>query len=243
ESGRRRGGRRRLLRADARAGPAEGARARMGAVRRALASVRGRALRRGGRRLRRPQRGGSRGRRPRAAARAPPRWPARDPRDHDAARPAQALLQALVRPHRPAARPPPAGRRRLHVPARERAPLPGAGGARGAARLVRLRSRAVPVLRRRYRGSARRGGWFVTASLADIRSVPGLDGYLDALEERLARTVATHPGLVAAVGNEALAAGGKRLRPALVFLSAPPGSEPPLAAGVAVELVHMATLV
>jgi geranylgeranyl pyrophosphate synthase len=83
----------------------------------------------------------------------------------------------------------------------------------------------------------------VTSSLADIRSVPGLEGYLDVLEERLARTVATHPGLVASVGNEALAAGGKRLRPTLVFLSAPPGTEPSLAAGVAVELVHMATLV
>ena len=42
--------------------------------------------------------------------------------------------------------------------------------------------------------------------------------------------------------REALAAGGKRLRPLLVFLASPPG-EPPLAAGVAVELVHMATLV
>jgi geranylgeranyl pyrophosphate synthase len=73
--------------------------------------------------------------------------------------------------------------------------------------------------------------------------VPGLEAYLDALEERLARTVASHPGLVAAVGNEALAAGGKRLRPALVFLSTPEGEEPSLAAGVAVELVHMATLV
>ena len=83
----------------------------------------------------------------------------------------------------------------------------------------------------------------MSSSLADIRSVPGLEGYLDALEERLARTVATHPGLVASVGNEALAAGGKRLRPTLVFLSAPPGAEPSLAAGVAVELVHMATLV
>jgi geranylgeranyl pyrophosphate synthase len=71
----------------------------------------------------------------------------------------------------------------------------------------------------------------MSTSLTDIRSVPGLDDYLDALEERLARTVATHPGLVAAVGNEALAAGGKRLRPALVFLSAPPAAEPPLAAG------------
>src|SRR5439155_143668 len=61
--------------------------------------------------------------------------------------------------------------------------------------------------------------------------------------ERLARTVASHPGLVAAVGNEALAAGGKRLRPVLVFLSTPASREPSLAAGVAIELVHMATLV
>jgi len=82
-----------------------------------------------------------------------------------------------------------------------------------------------------------------TTTLAAIREAPGLEEYLDSIEERLARTVASHPGVVAAVGNEALAAGGKRLRPLLVFLSAPPGSEPSLAAGVAVELVHMATLV
>jgi len=82
-----------------------------------------------------------------------------------------------------------------------------------------------------------------TTTLAGIRAVPGLEDYLDTLEERLARSVASHPGLVAAVGNEALAAGGKRLRPALVFLSTPPGGTPSLAAGVAVELVHMATLV
>jgi len=80
-------------------------------------------------------------------------------------------------------------------------------------------------------------------TLAAIREAPGLDAYLDELEERLARTVASHPGLVAAVGNEALAAGGKRLRPLLVFLSTPTGREPSLAAGAAVELVHMATLV
>ncbi|HEY5058040.1 MAG TPA: polyprenyl synthetase family protein [Gaiellaceae bacterium] len=80
-------------------------------------------------------------------------------------------------------------------------------------------------------------------TLAAIRGAPGLEEYLDALEERLARTVASHPGVVAAVGNEALAAGGKRLRPLLVFLSTPVGREPSIAAGVAVELVHMATLV
>jgi geranylgeranyl pyrophosphate synthase len=83
----------------------------------------------------------------------------------------------------------------------------------------------------------------IVSALEEIRAADGLEEYLDALEERLARSVASHPGLVAAVGNEALAAGGKRLRPLLVFLSTPPGREPSLAAGVAVELVHMATLV
>jgi geranylgeranyl pyrophosphate synthase len=55
--------------------------------------------------------------------------------------------------------------------------------------------------------------------------------------------VLSHQGIVAAVGAEALAAGGKRLRPALVFLSSSPGREPSVPAGVAVELVHMATLI
>jgi geranylgeranyl pyrophosphate synthase len=81
------------------------------------------------------------------------------------------------------------------------------------------------------------------SALSAIREADGLEEYLDALEERLARSVASHPGVVAAVGNEALAAGGKRLRPLLVFLSTHPGVEPSLPAGVAVELVHMATLV
>jgi octaprenyl-diphosphate synthase len=83
----------------------------------------------------------------------------------------------------------------------------------------------------------------MSTTFSSIRQAEGLEEYLDAIEERLARSVASHPGLVAAVGNEALAAGGKRLRPLLVFLSTPPGREPSLAAGVAVELVHMATLV
>jgi geranylgeranyl pyrophosphate synthase len=79
-------------------------------------------------------------------------------------------------------------------------------------------------------------------SLATIRDTPGLDDYLEDLEERLTDAVEAHPGLVAEVGVDALAAGGKRLRPLLVFLAARPG-EAPLAAGAAVELVHMATLV
>jgi geranylgeranyl pyrophosphate synthase len=79
-------------------------------------------------------------------------------------------------------------------------------------------------------------------SLATIRESPGLDAYLEGLEERLSAAVEVCPGLVAKVGAEALAAGGKRLRPLLVFLTAP-RSDPPLAAGAAVELIHTATLV
>ena len=77
--------------------------------------------------------------------------------------------------------------------------------------------------------------------LEQLRAAPGLEAYLDALESRLERAVEAHPGVVAAVGKESLAAGGKRLRPLLVFLSA--DDPPTLEAGVAVELLHLATLV
>jgi geranylgeranyl pyrophosphate synthase len=78
-------------------------------------------------------------------------------------------------------------------------------------------------------------------ALALVQEAPGLDAYLAELEDRLRATVASHPGTVAEAGSDALAAGGKRLRPLLVFLAA--AGEPPLAAGIAVELVHMASLV
>jgi geranylgeranyl pyrophosphate synthase len=81
------------------------------------------------------------------------------------------------------------------------------------------------------------------SALAAVRAAPGLEAYREDVEERLADAVATNPGLVAEVSVEALAAGGKRLRPLLVFLTTPPGREPSVAAGVAVELVHLATLV
>ena len=80
-------------------------------------------------------------------------------------------------------------------------------------------------------------------ALASIRAAPGLDAYLDELEERLDAAVGAHGGVVSAVGAEALTAGGKRLRPLLVFLATPPSEPANVAAGVAVELVHMATLV
>jgi geranylgeranyl pyrophosphate synthase len=79
-------------------------------------------------------------------------------------------------------------------------------------------------------------------SLATIRESPGLDEFLDGLEDRLAAAVGACPGLVATVGAEALSAGGKRLRPLLVFLTAPEADDP-IPAGAAVELVHTATLV
>ena len=83
----------------------------------------------------------------------------------------------------------------------------------------------------------------MTTALTEIRTTPGLDPYLDALESRLERAVEAYPGVVAAAGKESLAAGGKRLRPLVVFLSTPEDAAQPLAAGVAVELLHMATLV
>ena len=81
------------------------------------------------------------------------------------------------------------------------------------------------------------------SGLATVQAAAGLAEYLDAVEERLAIVVRAHPGVVASVGQDALAAGGKRLRPTLTFLSARPDAEPPVIAGVAVELIHMASLV
>ena len=67
-----------------------------------------------------------------------------------------------------------------------------------------------------------------------------------ALEQRLAELASGHGALLARHGGDTIAAGGKRLRPLLVFLVAgePAGDgERLLRAAVAVELVHSATLV
>jgi geranylgeranyl pyrophosphate synthase len=66
--------------------------------------------------------------------------------------------------------------------------------------------------------------------------------YLDELELRLEAAVDHYPGLVAAVGRNAIAAGGKRLRPLLVHLTSA-DRDGALRGGVAVELAHVATLV
>ncbi len=73
--------------------------------------------------------------------------------------------------------------------------------------------------------------------------VPGL---MERLEERLAALAASHGAVLGEHAGATIAAGGKRLRPLLVFVAAgSPGGDRDalLRAGVAVELVHSATLV
>jgi geranylgeranyl pyrophosphate synthase len=64
-------------------------------------------------------------------------------------------------------------------------------------------------------------------------------------EERLQAAVSGHGAVLAGWADGTLSAGGKRLRPMLVYICAgqEQASEAVLCAGVAVELLHMATLV
>lgn len=69
---------------------------------------------------------------------------------------------------------------------------------------------------------------------------------MDGLERRLRELTQGHGPVLAEHAGETIAAGGKRLRPLLVFLAAGPDApdrQRLLRAGVAVELVHSATLV
>ena len=71
-----------------------------------------------------------------------------------------------------------------------------------------------------------------------------LPARMEAVEERLGRLVEGHGEALASDAGATLAAGGKRLRPMLVLLSAGPrGGEAAIRAATAIELVHMATLV
>jgi geranylgeranyl pyrophosphate synthase len=75
------------------------------------------------------------------------------------------------------------------------------------------------------------------SQLAAVHATPGVAGYMAEVEAGLDRAVAGRSGIVQEVAGEALAAGGKRLRPLLCFLTG--GGQQSVAAGVAVELVHM----
>ncbi len=69
---------------------------------------------------------------------------------------------------------------------------------------------------------------------------------LERTEQRMNELAVGHGELLARFAGQTIAAGGKRLRPLLVFLAAgapPPDSDGLLRAAVAVELVHGATLI
>ena len=85
-----------------------------------------------------------------------------------------------------------------------------------------------------------------TLQKSTLRLVRNRQRELAACERRLSVAVAGHGRAMSDPAAETLAAGGKRLRPLLVFCSAPRGAENQaglVAAAVSVELVHMATLV
>jgi geranylgeranyl pyrophosphate synthase len=83
------------------------------------------------------------------------------------------------------------------------------------------------------------------AQLGSVLAAGGteLAELLERTEERLAQVAGGHGPELGRHAGGTLAAGGKRLRPVLVFLSAATADGQLAAAGVAVELLHMATLV
>ena len=72
---------------------------------------------------------------------------------------------------------------------------------------------------------------------------PELTRLLDETEQRLAAVAGGYGDVLAGHAEGTLAAGGKRLRPILVFLCGAGDRERLVAAASAVELLHMATLV
>lgn len=86
------------------------------------------------------------------------------------------------------------------------------------------------------------------ATIRDVLDAAGpqVGELMEAVERRLAELAGGHGELLAQHAGETIAAGGKRLRPLLVFVAAgpPPSDRAALRrAGVAVELIHSATLV
>jgi geranylgeranyl pyrophosphate synthase len=83
------------------------------------------------------------------------------------------------------------------------------------------------------------------AQLAPVLAAggPSLSRLLERTEARLAEVAESHGEALARHATGTLAAGGKRLRPLLVFLCADGDDAQLVAAASAVELLHMATLV
>jgi heptaprenyl diphosphate synthase len=83
-------------------------------------------------------------------------------------------------------------------------------------------------------------------NLADLLSLPGLQQDLARVEDALRGSVASSDPFLTEVAGHLIAAGGKRLRPALAVAAASAGgaevSDDVLQGGVAVELVHIGSL-
>ncbi|HEY1636819.1 MAG TPA: polyprenyl synthetase family protein [Acidimicrobiales bacterium] len=83
-------------------------------------------------------------------------------------------------------------------------------------------------------------------NVAEVLGLPGLEDDLARLEITLHRVVTTEDPFLSEVATHLIAAGGKRLRPSLTVAAAAAGgmaaSEEVLLGGVAVELVHQASL-
>jgi heptaprenyl diphosphate synthase len=83
-------------------------------------------------------------------------------------------------------------------------------------------------------------------NIAEVLGLPGLEEDLARLEATLHRVVTTEDPFLSEVATHLIAAGGKRLRPSLTVAAAAAGgaaaSEEVLLGGVAVELVHQASL-
>jgi heptaprenyl diphosphate synthase len=83
-------------------------------------------------------------------------------------------------------------------------------------------------------------------NLIELLGLPSLEEQLQRLEPLLVESVVTGDDFLDEVTTHLLAAGGKRLRPLLALATATSGSQAPtredLLGGVAVELVHLASL-
>ena len=83
-------------------------------------------------------------------------------------------------------------------------------------------------------------------SLDPLLDLPSLSGDLGRVEQALRRSVETDDPFLTGVASHLIAAGGKRLRPALALstglLAGSPAPEPVVMGAVAVELVHLGSL-
>src|SRR4029077_3017596 len=100
---------------------------------------------------------------------------------------------------------------------------------------------------RARRTNQRPGGGSVSATMTGTDFITPIRAELEDFERRLHDTVRADLGPVAEAMEQILEAGGKRLRPALVFLAAglgrPKGLNDVIRAAMAIEFIHNATLI